>query len=119
MSHDSDRNAVAQVIHYEPPPVDRSRHAELVELDVPVSALHRRRGWRQKLRKAIEVQGRKVLAINVLAKSRTGAAPHDVVITVQEGHPGRPRRLKPVTRGGRSIDGPIPVRTMATRRRGG
>jgi len=116
MNEDRHRKAVAQVMVYEPPPVDTTQAAERLELDVEVAALHRQRGWRRELRKVVEGDGRKVLAINVLGTPDTGPHPHEVVITVQE-KTTRPRRMKPVTRGGRPIEGPIPVRTMATKRR--
>lgn len=105
------QSAIAQVYVHEPT-FDRTEVAERLDIGIPVAELNTRRGWRRDLRKVLERDGRKVVAINVLAVPKDGVS---VVITVKSG--AAPRRGKPVLRGGKPIDGPQKVRTVAARQR--
>jgi len=87
---------------------------ERIDLGVGVEDLHRQRAWRLALRKQLELEGRKVLAINVLAQPKDG---FHVAVTVREDNPARAARRKPVTRGGKPIEGPRRLRTRGQKQR--
>jgi len=112
---DRHRPAIVQVYEHKPA-FDETKPVEQIQLDLQVSELRTARGWRRELRKQLEGEGRKVLAINVLSVPRDGA---DVAATVLSDHPGKRTRRPPVTRGGRPVGEPQKLRTMATKRRGG
>ena len=114
-----DRRSPAKVIVYKrwrKGKVEGTNKMGTLELDINVGELRRVRGWRRHLKAQIEKDLRmgNVEAINVLAQPVDGC---HVTVTLQLDKPGFERK-KPVTRGGRPIEGPIPVRTARRVARG-
>jgi len=85
---------------------------EIIELDIAVAEINTIKGWRRSLKKAIESSGEKIKAINTLHIPMYEC---HVAIILFKKEPFV--RKRPVTRGGNRIEGPLKVRTMASKRR--
>jgi len=89
---------------------------ERVELDAPVKALVRRKGWKDRVSAAATERGFEVLSVNVVHSG--GDLDVDIAMTVAKKPARFGERRKAVTVGGRAKEGPIKTgKTMAAKRR--
>jgi len=93
-----------------------SNLVERIELQESLDALIRRKGWKAEVEAKVNEKGLSVISISIV---HSGAdLDVNIAVSVAQPPPKLGEKKKPVTRGGRPVDGPIKVgKTMAAKRR--
>jgi hypothetical protein len=93
-----------------------SRLVERIELGEDFAALTRRKTWKAEVTKAVADRGFEVVSIGLV---HSGAdLDVNIVVSIAQRPPAFGERRKPVTRGGRPVEGPVKTgKTMAAKRR--